>query len=217
MAVMTYMALDNQPFSCVENPGLKYLLSKFDPSYNIKAGTTFSRSKLPELHKNVKACVEEQLKKDFPDLAGAGFSTDLWTSRNNENYQALTLHYIGKCWTLKSWVVGCFPFPGHHTADKIARKLDHELAKLEDLGLKANTTCVTDQAANMKKAVTNSQMDANYWCVDHILHLVVTGSIEKVPVIQIAMKKCTDLASHTHRSSVSQDRIKDEVEDLNSN
>jgi hypothetical protein len=42
-----------------------------------------------------------ELEKDLADVDGVGFTTDGWTSRNNDPYQLLTLHYITKDFKLK--------------------------------------------------------------------------------------------------------------------
>ena len=213
LEIMTLLALENLPFSFVETPGFKRLITFADPKVNIKSATTFSKRKLPLLYDNVKGMVDKDLKKDLPDCEGLGFSTDLWTSRNNDPYQAVTIHYITTHFLLKKFLLGCFPFPGNHKGERIARKLD-QIVSVLDLHSSTVTSCVTDQGANMIKAVEKSVLDNNILCNDHIIHLIVTDSIKKVPCIQIAVDKCVALASNTHRSSINQGRIQKECEDI---
>ena len=46
------------------------------------------------------------------------------SSRNNDSYQAITLHYIREDFQLRMFVIGTGPFAERHTADAIADKLD---------------------------------------------------------------------------------------------
>jgi hypothetical protein len=214
LLIMSFLAMANLPFNLVENPGFKKLMHHADPRMTVKSPTTFSRSKLPQLYTNVKARVDEKLNHDLPDAEGAGFSTDMWTSKNNESYQGMTIHYINKGWTLVKFLIGCMPFPENHTGDNIAQKMNQIIDKLP-LGFQTTTTCVTDQGANVVKGVEKSNIDNHLSCVDHILHLVVQGAVSNVQTMQAAMDKCTELSTFTHRSSISQTRIKTECDYLN--
>ena len=214
LLIMSFLAMANLPFNLVENPGFKKLMHHADPRMTVKSHTTFSRSKLPQLYTNVKSRVDEKLNQELPDAEGAGFSTDLWTSKNNESYQGMTIHYINKGWTLVKFLIGCMPFPENHTGDNIAQKMNQILDKLP-LGMQTATTCVTDQGANVVKGVEKSNIENHFSCVDHLLHLVVQGAVSYVPTMQAAMDKCTELSTFTHRSSISQTRIKTECEYLN--
>ncbi|XP_070592675.1 uncharacterized protein [Erythrolamprus reginae] len=57
-AIAQMMALDDQPFSIVEEAGFQHLLKLLAPNYKIPSGTTFSRQIVPSLH---QACREEAL------------------------------------------------------------------------------------------------------------------------------------------------------------
>ena len=72
----------------------------------------------------MKICVDDILMEELPKTAGLAISTDLWQSRNNDAYQASTLHYVSEDFRLKMFVIGVFPFSGRHTAEAIALRLD---------------------------------------------------------------------------------------------
>ncbi|XP_058021642.1 uncharacterized protein LOC131189531 [Ahaetulla prasina] len=57
-AIAQMMALDDQPFSMVEEAGFQHLLKLLAPNYKIPSGTTFSRQIVPSLY---QACREEAL------------------------------------------------------------------------------------------------------------------------------------------------------------
>jgi hypothetical protein len=76
-----------------------------DPKVTVKHSSTFRRRKCQLLHDSVKKAVEDVLQKDLPEVTGVGFTTDGWTSRQNDPYQSLTLHYINKDFELKRFVL----------------------------------------------------------------------------------------------------------------
>jgi hypothetical protein len=49
----------------------------------------------------LRKALKAELEKDLKDVNGVGLTTDGWTSRNNDPYQSLTLHYINKDFNLK--------------------------------------------------------------------------------------------------------------------
>jgi hypothetical protein len=72
-----------------------------DPKVTVKSSGTFRRRKCQLLHKSVKKAVDDVLEKDLPEVNGVAFTTDGWTSRQNDPFQSLTLHYVSKNFELK--------------------------------------------------------------------------------------------------------------------
>ena len=69
--------------------------------------------------------------------------------------------------------------PEDHTANNISIKITD---MVHEMGLNSKTvrwiTIVMDSVANIQKgAKTNNDIDTNMWCVDHKIHLIVTGSL----------------------------------------
>lgn len=121
---MKLVARMNLPFGIVEARPFREFLQYFDSRLKIKAATTYSRYKLPLLYENVKSAVDQVLKNDLLESPGIALSTDIWTSRNFDPYQSLSVHYINKKWILNKFIVSVSPFSERHTADNIAKKLD---------------------------------------------------------------------------------------------
>jgi hypothetical protein len=101
MEIMKLLAACNLPYSLVDHPGFKQFVEFADLKATVKHSATFRRRKCPLLHQSVKQSVEEVLAKDLPEVNGVAFTTDGWTSRQNDPYQSLTLHYVSKDWELK--------------------------------------------------------------------------------------------------------------------
>ncbi len=69
-----------------------------DPEALVKSETTFSRRVCPLLYTNIRQGVDDILAIDRPFIQGAYMTTDHWSSRSNDAYQALTLQYITVYW-----------------------------------------------------------------------------------------------------------------------
>ena len=129
-AVSYWLAIDNHAFASVEGRGFKALINHLDPRMTVKTRTTYSREKLESLYQEVKALVDAELNRSIGGLVGIGFTTDMWTSRNNDAYMALTAHFINDEFELKSFLVGMKPFEGAHTGVQISIELDSCIEKV---------------------------------------------------------------------------------------
>jgi hypothetical protein len=101
MEIMKLLAACNLPYSLVDHPGFKEFVQFADPKVTVKSSGTFRRRKCQLLHKSVKKAVDDVLEKDLPEVNGVAFTTDGWTSRQNDPFQSLTLHYVSKNFELK--------------------------------------------------------------------------------------------------------------------
>ena len=82
------------------------------PKATIKSPTTLAKYKLPMLYKNIEKHVQEQLDEDISDSKIVAFTSDGWTTRNNDSYESLTVHYCNKDFELKKLTLGCQDFFG---------------------------------------------------------------------------------------------------------
>ena len=78
--------------------------------------------RLTLLHTNVKNAVDNVLLAELSKSPGFALSSDLWSSQNNDSYQAITLHYIREDFQLRMFVIGTGPFAERYTADAICRQ-----------------------------------------------------------------------------------------------
>jgi hypothetical protein len=53
------------------------------------------------VYQNVKTEVEKVLETELPYVTGAGCTSDHWSSRANDSFQALTFHFINADFVLK--------------------------------------------------------------------------------------------------------------------
>lgn len=179
-----------------------------DPKALVKSETTFSRRVCPLLYTNIRQGVDDILAADLPFIQGAHMTTDHWSSRSNDAYQALTLQYITVDWEFKRWTVECRSTEGRHTGELVAAMTDQMIKNIPGLKPSTFSTITTDSASNMRKAMREAlTIDTHFRCVDHIINVCVNRALEEDLVSQ-SIAKCKDLASATHRSTLKTDKLK---------
>ena len=72
----------------------------------------------------MKEAIDLKLSKDLKGSPGISFTTDFWSSRNQDPYLGLTLHYINPAWELTRLIFHCGLAEGRHTAQYVAANLD---------------------------------------------------------------------------------------------
>ena len=94
-------------------------------------------------------------------------STDLWTSRANDSFMSLNLHYITEkpdpkypnqsLFELKPLALHCVPFEApSHTTVAIGRTLDKLISEIPGLRVDTMRIAVHDSEANVKAAILKS-------------------------------------------------------------
>jgi len=211
----TWLIRTNMPFDHVKHEAFKELISFMDPRYTVKSPKTFSKKKIPIVYNNFKEHLDMVLTEELADVHMMGFTTDFWTCRTGDHYVNLSMHYINKDWVLKHFCVAFERWEGRTTGNDIGVGLDSLLEKIP--GMKpadeVETVCVTDGAANMGAGVRESQrMDRHLVCMDHLMQTSLLHAFEKrSPLVESAIKKAKDLASHLHKSYGSTNIIKAEA------
>ncbi|XP_047109658.1 E3 SUMO-protein ligase ZBED1-like [Schistocerca piceifrons] len=104
-------------------------------------------------------------------------TTDGLTSVKNENYIAVTAHFIDENCNLKSYLLSSFKFHDKHTAENISSELQ-TVTSTRGINNKI-VACTIDNAPNMMKAV----MMCKRWdvpCFAHSLNLIVQAGLEPI-------------------------------------
>lgn len=100
---------------------------------------------------------------------------DVWTSRANDGYLAITGHYIDADeYKMKSALLECVLLLGSHTAQNLSteiKRVTDEWKITEKVIL-----AVSDNGANIKKALLNLGWK-HFGCYAHTLNLAVTSAI----------------------------------------
>ncbi|KAH9373482.1 hypothetical protein HPB48_009527 [Haemaphysalis longicornis] len=89
------IAKDLEPCEFVENKGFQDLMHHLQPQYKVLHRTTFSRTVTPELYQSTADSLKVEIASDMANsVESITFTTDMWTSRANQSYIALTCHYM---------------------------------------------------------------------------------------------------------------------------
>ena len=123
----------------------------------------------------------------------------MWTSRANDGYISLTVHYISPSFEMKHHNLQGFSFPGSHSAVNIAKSLE-QLATNWKIDLDTQVTAFnTDNARNVTNAITENLMLTLICCAGHTLNLVVQHALS-IPGLATTLGRCRKIVKHFHRS-----------------
>ena len=126
-------------------------------------------------------------------------TTDCWTSRNNESYVGLTIHFLTPDWEFAHFVLENKELPVSHTAENLAEALKEILSdwKIQD----SKISCTTiDNAANVHKSLADVLQWPYLHCFGHTLNLAVKAGLA-VTRISHVQAKCARVVSFFRRSS----------------
>ena len=125
------------------------MLHVFEPRYTLPVHTTISRSYMPALYAQEKAKVTKKIEG----------TTDGWSSRANNSYISLTVHYIDDQWSTCCHMLETAECTTDHTAANLATGLEEALEHWE---LPANNISVatTDNAKTITAAIKFFRLEA---------------------------------------------------------
>ncbi|XP_065669388.1 uncharacterized protein LOC136088748 [Hydra vulgaris] len=121
MVIMSYIARSSSPFTLVDEPCFKETVEHLNPKVIVKHSSTFSRYKLPLLYESGMDTVQNLIEKEVSSCQQVVITTNGWTSRLQDPYMTLTLHYINSQFELKKYVFNFDNFVGRHTGYQISK------------------------------------------------------------------------------------------------
>jgi hypothetical protein len=183
-ALAQWLVMDQQALSAPESPYFRRMIACANPKAEVPDRRD-SDDLLLETEIQVKAAIGKLLPGCYMAI-----TTNGWTSVSNESYCSLTVHYICHSGQLVAVDLGCYPFPGPHTGDRVAAQL-HEVLAEYNIDVQHVVGCVTDTAANIKRAARFMRFDW-YGCMAHQLELV-TGLFFNGVGVAAAMQSARSL------------------------
>ena len=167
------------------------------PRFKIPHRTTIKRD-IEDVYERAVLFLRNELK----GISWCSLTTDNWTDgMNNRNYLGVTLHYVQQFKQL-SCVIGLVQMEESHSSVNLAKTLE---SVLEFWGINKDriTTCVTDNAANIVKAVDLLiGKEKHVGCFAHTLNLTVNDTISDVTEFAVLLKKVKDIISYFHKSNI---------------
>lgn len=196
--VIRMIVKEYYPFSIVEDKEFKKLINMLNPGYSLPSRKTLSVSLLPILYNKIY----NEVKLDIEVNAHyVSLTTDAWTSLKNENYMAVTVHFIDMSCQLKSYVLQCTKFPERHTSENIKNCLQNTI---KNRGLKNKVAaCTTDNAANITEAIRLCNW-RHISCFSHSLNLVIQSSLQE---INVTREKVKSIVEYFKRSTVASEKL----------
>lgn len=202
------IAKDFQPLSLVEDTGFQRFVKALNSSYVLPSRKKVSEVLLSETYDEVKM----MLKKSFQHVDYFAVTTDYWQSQSTKSFLSVTVHYI-KDFKLMSSVLSTKEVVEAHTALNTSAALMGILNEWEIFD--KITTIVTDNAANMKKAVIEELRKHHHPCVAHTINLTVTEAITSNKELSILLDKCRHLIGHFKHSVKSSNELRKYQKQLN--
>ncbi|KAL7632171.1 UNVERIFIED_CONTAM: hypothetical protein RMT77_017513 [Armadillidium vulgare] len=196
-ALTKWIAADLLPFRSVESPAFRELLNLLNPDYEPPTRKVLATSKLSALYDEMF----QTIKEDFGKCVSYTVTFDIWTCTKNQNqFLAITGHFVNAEWNLQSYCIGCLPFNEAHTGENIASSIN---SCINSMDLKLPSFAVTDSGTNVVKACQKMNLE-RISCIAHTINLclepiIFQKSSHESPVLNL-MEKIRAIASIFKRS-----------------
>ncbi|KAL0879302.1 hypothetical protein ABMA27_003081 [Loxostege sticticalis] len=186
------------PFSIVEERAfIKFC--RWIPGYKLPTRKTLSNSLLDEAYFRAEKEIKTQVTSEVQSIC---LTTDLWTSRCTESYIAVTGHYLTEDFVFKTVLLGCCHFSGSHTSQNIASEIN---AIVDQWGLQGKVNfMVSDNGANVVKAVKDILGLKHFGCFAHTLNLIVDDALK---YCKEKIDKVRRIVTHYKKSTTSAERL----------
>lgn len=208
--IVKMVAADYLPFSLVENPAFKTFVKMLSASYSLPSRKTLSKVLLTQVYNKLV----EAVKNDLKEATSVTITTDGWTSMSNDNYLALTAHFITKNCQMQSFLLDCFQYNERHTAVNLSEETKRVLMEW-DIYDKVNAL-VTDNAANMS-ATARLGGWKHLSCFAHSINLVVQAGLKDVNETHVRAKSIVEFFKRSPQASAKLRSIENQMgcEELN--
>ncbi|KAL0893118.1 hypothetical protein ABMA27_014751 [Loxostege sticticalis] len=160
-----------QPFNLVEEESFQKF-ARWIPGYELPSRKHISSVLIPRLYEQKR----DEVKKILSDTAieKICLTVDLWTSKANESYIAITGHFINNNFKMQSVLLSCEHFSDRHTSANIQDFLSNT-AREWNIADKINFV-ISDNAANVQKALQDLGWK-HFGCYGHTLNLIVQNAL----------------------------------------
>ncbi|XP_022825647.1 zinc finger BED domain-containing protein 4-like [Spodoptera litura] len=208
--LMNLFVCDMQPFSIVEDKGFRELIKFAFPNYTIPSRKYFANNLLPGLYEEVKTATKISVSEDASSIC---LTTDIWTSRNNDSYLAITGHYIDRNYNLQSVLLECKVLEKSHTGVHLAEEIKNVT---QDWSIPSEKVLlvVSDNGANITNAVKQILGWKHFSCYAHTLNLAVQKILGN-SYIKDTLSKVKSIVSYFKRSNVAWNKLKTYQEQAN--
>ncbi|CAM4722262.1 unnamed protein product [Leuciscus chuanchicus] len=185
---MEMIALDDQPFSIVEDRGFRRLIEHIEPRYSLPSRRYFSDVSLPALYE----VVATHIHKLLDNVTDISFTTDIWSSDISQmSILSLTAQWINENFA------GAFDCM--FATWKIKKDNVHVVLR--------------DNARNMQKAMEECGVKS-LGCMAHTLQLAVHGGVLSQRSISDCVAIGRKIVGHFRHSQLATSRLRDIQQEL---
>jgi hypothetical protein len=214
--IAIYFATGNLSFQHISSKAFRRFMLARDPKVTVKSRSSLVKTSIPLLERNLREAQDRLLEEHMPGVPGAGFTSDMWSSKGQHSYLSLTMHFIDKKWRLHNLLIACRHIEEpSHTAALIGENLEDMLSEVK-LPESVNIAFTTDGASAMVKSMTHSPMVHEHLvCICHIISNCLQEAFAE-ETIAPAITKLKALAGATHKSPKRIAALRKACKDLNS-
>ncbi|XP_018366601.1 PREDICTED: zinc finger BED domain-containing protein 4-like [Trachymyrmex cornetzi] len=204
-SLMYMLAIDILPLSTVEHTGFLHFCKKAVPLYSPP-----SRKTITNLLDNKYSMLKNVYKSRFQKQKHITITTDIWTDVSVQSYIGVTIHYLKDTRKFKfvNTTIGVIPLNESHTAEYIGLCL---MQLCEDWGISIDciTAIVTDNAANIVKAVTDTFGEKKHLrCFAHTLSPIYPDAVKATPSLVELIAKVKSIVTLSKQSVVAADELR---------
>ena len=211
-AIITFLADSGVAFQVVGRDSFVSLMKTANRRIKLKSPKTYirlTRLRAEEIDKSIRDIIKTI--KEEGDIKSVGFTTDIWTSRSQDSYMSLTIHFIDRFWHLHRLTPFVKPFPERHTGINISLGLSDMIMELNLNSAEIDLICVNDNASNVKLGIKLTPGLLQYLCDNHTVELAIGDTFKSVIGMSNVLKKSKGLAKFTHQSNVALEELKKEA------
>ncbi|XP_011702573.1 PREDICTED: zinc finger BED domain-containing protein 1-like, partial [Wasmannia auropunctata] len=202
-SLMYMLAVDNLPLSTVEHTGFLHFCKKAVPLY-----TPPSRKTITSLMDDKYSVLKNIYKSRFQKLQNVTITTDIWTDVSVKSYIGVTIHYLDDKLEFVNTTIGVISLDESHTEEYIGLCL---MQLCQDWGINIDciTAIVTDNAANIVKAITDTFGKKKHLrCFAHTLSLVYPDAVKTIPSLVNLLAKVKSIVTLFKQSVVAADELR---------
>ncbi|CAH1107397.1 unnamed protein product [Psylliodes chrysocephalus] len=163
------------PFSIVEDNEFKKFINMLCPGYSLPSRKTVTDTLMPKMYNKIR----DTLKHRISHAYAVCITTDSWTSLKNENFTAITAHWLvdnekdglTACFGL----LDCIVYRERHTAENLSELLQ---TKINEWGIQNKiVAAVSDNAANIVAGIRHANW-RHIGCFAHTVNLIVQKGLK---------------------------------------
>lgn len=204
------IAVSDQPFYLVEDPGFLLLVDYLEPRYTMPSRHYFVEKALPALQKQIR----DKLLMQLAEASDVAFTTDIWSSSVCPmSLLSLTAQWVDGKFSLCRATLHVREFRGSHTAGRIEQAIEDMLNNW-GIDKKRVHVILRDNAANMKRAMLDLGVPS-VGCVAHSLQLVVHEGLLSQRSVTDTLANARKIVGHFKHSPLAYSHLEDIQMELN--